>query len=102
MITRNQKINYDTIIEKGDILYIEVLPIILTDFLQENNDFDVIDLDADDAKFLSDIKIKLDDNPMKKMNIEKNSNIFMNFFSNKNNISNNNEKMNLNLSQEEQ
>ena len=101
-ITKNPKIEYDTNIEKGDILYIEVLPIILADFLQENNDFAVIDLDVDDAKFLSDIKTKFDDNLMKKINSEKNSNIFMSSFSNRNNNNKINENINLNLSPEEQ
>ena len=101
MITKSPKIDYHTNIEKCDILYIEVLQIILADFLQENNDFAIIDSDVDDAKYLSDIKTKLDDNPIKKMNRGKKSNIFMSSFSNRNN-NKNNENINLNLFPEEQ
>ena len=48
----NQKDDFDVNMEKGDILYLEILPIILADFLQKNNEFNVIDLDKDDIKFL--------------------------------------------------
>ena len=87
LITKNPKDEYDNNIEKGDILYIEVLPIILADFLQENNDFVVIDLDTEDKKFLSDIKKRFDDNLLQKINNGNNFNIFKTYASNKNNNS---------------
>ena len=87
LITKNPKDEYDNNIEKGDILYVEVLPIILADFLQENNDFVVIDLDSEDKKFLADIKKRFDDNLLQKINNGNNFNIFKTSASNKNNNS---------------
>ena len=100
-ITKNPKDEFDIIIEKGDSLYIEILPIILADFLQENNDFAVIDLDINDKNFISEIKSLFDENLIKKINSEKDTNIFLSY-KNNNNINNikNNEK--INLSPEEQ
>ena len=76
-ITKNPKDEFDIIIEKGDSLYIEILPIILADFLQENK--------------------KL----IKKINSEKDTNIFLSY-KNNNNINNikNNEKINLSLEEQ--
>ena len=99
-ITKNPKDEFDAHLEKGDALYIEILPIILADFLQDNNDFVVIDLDVDDDNFLSDIKSRFDENLKKKINNEKNANIFFSYKSNKNNNMINNVKKN--LSPEEQ
>ena len=100
-ITKNPKDEFDIIKEKGDSLYIEILPIILADFLQENNDFAVIDLDINDKNFISEIKSLFDENLIKKINSEKDTNIFLSY-KNNNNINNikNNEK--INLSPEEQ
>ena len=100
-ITKNPKDEFDIIIEKGDSLYIEILPIILADFLQENNDFAVIDLDINDKNFISEIKSLFDENLIKKINSEKDTNIFLSY-KNNNNINNikNNEKINLSLEEQ--
>ena len=100
-ITKNPKDEFDIIIEKGDSLYIEILPIILADFLQENNDFAVIDLDINDKNFISEIKSLFDENLIKKINSEKDANIFLSY-KNNNNINNikNNEKINLSLEEQ--
>ena len=100
-ITKNPKDEFDIIKEKGDSLYIEILPIILADFLQENNDFAVIDLDINDKNFISEIKSLFDENLIKKINSEKDTNIFLSY-KNNNNINNikNNEKINLSLEEQ--
>ena len=100
LITKNPKDEYDSNVEKGDILYIEILPIILADFLQENNDFVVINLDNEDFKLISDIKNRFDDNLQEKIKNNKNLNIFHTYNENKSNNAANLEK--LNLSPEEQ
>ena len=100
LITKNPKDEYELNMEKGDILYIEILPIILADFLQENNDFVVINLDNEDNKLISDIKNRFDDNLQEKIKNDKNLNIFHTSNSNKSNNGTNLEK--LNLSPEEQ
>ena len=100
-ITKNPKDEFDIIKEKGDSLYIKILPIILADFLQENNDFAVIDLDINDKNFISEIKSLFDENLIKKINSEKDTNIFLSY-KNNNNINNikNNEKINLSLEEQ--
>ena len=95
LITKNPKDEYELNMEKGDILYIEILPIILADFLQENNDFVVINLDNEDNKFISDIKNRFDDNLQEKIRNNKNLNIFNTSNSNKSNNGTNLEKLNL-------
>ena len=100
LITKNPKDEYNSNVEKGDILYIEILPIILADFLQENNDFVVINLDNEDFKLISDIKNRFDDNLQEKIKNNKNLNIFHTYNENKSNNATNLEK--LNLSPEEQ
>ena len=99
LITKNPKDEYDINIEKGDILYIEILPIILADFLQENKDFVVINLDTDDIKLNSDIKVRFDDNLLHKIGNNKNLNIFQTFSGSKKNAKNF-EKMNLSLEEQ--
>ena len=85
----------DLTMEKGDILYIEILPIILADFLQENNDFVVINLDNEDNKLITDIKTRFDDNLLQKIHREKNLNIFQTINNNKTNESKNIERIHL-------
>ena len=94
-ITKNPKDEYDLNMEKGDILYIEILPIILADFLQENNDFVVINLDNEDNKLISDIKTRFDNNLIQKIHREKNLNIFQTINNNKTNESKNIERIHL-------
>ena len=94
-ITKNPKDEYDLNMEKGDILYIEILPIILADFLQENNDFVVINLDNEDNKLITDIKTRFDDNLLQKIHREKNLNIFQTINNNKTNESKNIERIHL-------
>ena len=94
-IMKNPKDEYDSNIEKGDILYIEILPIILADFLQENNDFVVINLDDEDLNLISDIKNRFDDNLLQKIDEDKNLNIFKSSNSYKNINKNSIEKINL-------
>ena len=97
-VLKNPKNEYDTNIEKGDILYIEILPIILADFLQENNDFVVINLDKDDLNLNSDIKNRFDDNLLQKIGENKNLNIFKtaNSYTNINNKKNYAKQKNIN------
>ena len=99
LMMKNPKDDFDVNMEKGDILYLEILPIILADFLQENNEFVVIDLDKDDIKFLNDIKTLFDEGLLKKINEDENLNIFRSSKSNKENTI---KKNKLNLAPDEQ
>ena len=99
LMMKNPKNDFDVNMEKGDILYIEILPIILADFLQENNEFVVIDLDKEDIKFLKDIKTLFDEGLLKKINEDENLNIFRSSKSNKENTI---KKNKLNLAPDEQ
>ena len=101
-ITKNPKDEFDINIEKGDSLYIEILPIILADFLQDNKDFAVIDLDMEDITFISEIKSRFDENLKKKINNEKNTNIFLSHKNNSTNMNNINNKEKTNIPPEEQ
>ena len=82
LITKNPKEEYDLNMEKKDILYIEILPIILADFLQENKDFVVINLDNDD-NLNQEIKNRFDNDLIKRIHNEKNLNNLFKTYPNK-------------------
>ena len=95
LITKNPKDEYDINMSKGDILYIEILPIILADFLQDNNDFAVINLDTEDNALIKDIKNNFDVNLIQKIHKEKNLNIFQTFNGNSKDNNKGNEIINI-------
>ena len=69
---------YENNKQNKDILYIETIPIILADFLQENHGFSIINLDMDDMILNNEIKNLFDNDILSKLsasNSNKNNNI---------------------------
>ena len=58
---------YENNKQNNDILYIETIPIILADFLQENNGFSIINLDIDDMILNNEIKNLFDNEILSKL-----------------------------------
>ena len=57
--------------KKGNIYFIETLPILIADFLQNNQEFVVINLDLDDKILTEALKKLFDDDILKKIREKK-------------------------------
>ena len=73
-LRKNPKDEYDNYMKKGDILFVDTLPIIIADFLQSNPDFVVINLDTDDKELINTVKRFFDDDILKKIREEEEKN----------------------------
>ena len=63
----NPKDEYDRYMKKGDILFIDTLPILIADFLQANQDFVVINLDLNEKLLIDELKKLFDEDIIKKI-----------------------------------
>ena len=63
----NPKDEYDRYMKKGEILFVDTLPIIIADFLQANQEYVVINLDLNDKTLLDEIKRLFDEDILKKI-----------------------------------
>ena len=73
-LRKNPREEYDKYMKKGDILFVDTLPIIIADFLQSNPNFVVINLDLEDAELVNTLKQLYDDDILKKIREEEERN----------------------------
>lgn len=73
-IRKNPQDEYDSYMKRGDILFIDTLPIIIADFLQANPDFVVINLDTNDKQLIEELKRFFDDDILKRIREENEKN----------------------------
>ena len=73
-IRKNPSDEYDRYMKKGDILFIDTLPIIIADFLQVNPDYVVINLDLEDKELINKLKQLYDDDILKRIREEEEKN----------------------------
>ena len=73
-LRKNPKDEYDSYMKKGDILFVDTLPILIADFLQSNPDYVVINLDLDDKELINKLKQLYDDDILKKIREEEEKN----------------------------
>jgi len=60
--------------KENNILYIETLPLIIADFIQENNDYNIINNEFNDYDLNNEVKSLFDADILKKMNMNNNEN----------------------------
>ena len=70
-VRKNPQEDYDFYMKKGNIYFIETLPILIADFLQNNQEFVVINLDLDDKILTEALKKLFDDDILKKIREKK-------------------------------
>ena len=73
-IRKNPQDEYDSYMKRGDILFVDTLPIIIADFLQVNPDFVVINLDTNDKQLIEELKRFFDDDILKRIREENEKN----------------------------
>jgi len=73
-IRKNPQDEYDSYMKRGDILFVDTLPIIIADFLQANPDFVVINLDTNDKQLIEELKRFFDDDILKRIREENEKN----------------------------
>ena len=73
-LRKNPKDEYDSYMKKGDVLFVDTLPILIADFLQANPDFVVINLDLEDKELINKLKQLYDDDILKKIREEEEKN----------------------------
>ena len=69
-LRKNPKEEFDNYMKKGEILFVDILPIIIADFLQANPDFAVINLDVNDKELIELLKKFFDNDILKKLKEE--------------------------------
>ena len=70
-VRKNPQEDYDYYMKKGNIYFIETLPILIADFLQNNQEFVVINLDLDDEFLIDALKKLFDDDILKRIRNKK-------------------------------
>jgi len=73
-LRKNPREEYDSYMKKGDILFVDTLPILIADFLQVNPEFVVINLDLNDNELINQIKTLFDNDILKKIKEEEDKN----------------------------
>ena len=73
-LRKNPREEYDNYMKKGDILFVDTLPIIIADFLQVNPDYVVINLDLDEKELINTLKQLYDNDILKKIREEEEKN----------------------------
>ena len=73
-VRKNPQDEYDSYIKRGDILFVDTLPIIIADFLQANPLFVVINLDTTDKQLIEELKRFFDDDILKRIKEENKDN----------------------------
>ena len=73
-LRKNPKDEYDKYMKKGDMLFVDTLPILIADFLQINPEFVVINLDSDDKELVEQLRTLYDDDILKKIKEEEEKN----------------------------
>ena len=73
-LRKNPKEEYDSYMKKGNILFIDTLPIIIADFLNVNPDYVVINLDLEEKELINKLKQLYDNDILKKIREEEEKN----------------------------